>query len=251
MQREYLDAKFENEKFRECFSKKLERIKDKKVLIYGTGKASKRLFEEFSLKDLNIVGYADKKFKGKTEYKGALAIPPEDIKNIEFDAILITLEYPKPVEVFLNDLDIKSKIVVAFEEKDPNASSHFNYLKKIKFEKHLKKLKEIMKDKTCIIYGAGSFFQIIEENYDLNGLNIIAYSDKKWEKHKEGETFLGKKVCSPSEIIDLKPDYVFVGTRWFLNILEYLSYSLLDKTNIKVRPLVKVPIFELLKEIWK
>ena len=47
------------------------------------------------------------------------------------------------------------------------------YLKKINFDKYIKKLIKKLAGKKAIIYGCGSFFCYINDNYDLSGLNII------------------------------------------------------------------------------
>lgn len=125
------------------------------------------------------------------------------------------------------------------------------YLEKIKFEKYLIKLSQKLKDKKIIIYGTGLFFQIINEYYDLNKLNIIAVSDKKFQNHEENEYFLGYLVCSPKEIIDQNPDCILVATRYFIEIIDDLERDLEQHQQIKIIPLIKKPFWELFKEIWK
>lgn len=124
------------------------------------------------------------------------------------------------------------------------------YLEKINLEKHLKKLAKKTENKKIIIYGAGAFFQVINEHYDLSQFNIVAISDKKFENHKKNEKFLDYPVCGPAEIKELNPDYVLVATRWFVDIIDNLYCKFLSGTKIKVKPLIKKPLKELLKEIW-
>lgn len=125
-----------------------------------------------------------------------------------------------------------------------------SYLEKIKFKKHLEKLSKSLGNKKIVIYGTGLFFQAIKEHYDLDQLNIIAVADKKFQNHEEGEEFLGYPVCAPDEINNLNPDYVLVATRYFINVVEDLEGMLLKDSSIKIRPLIKKPCNELLKEIW-
>ena len=125
---------------------------------------------------------------------------------------------------------------------------HIDYLKKIGFEKHLKKITKKLKDKKIVLYGAGTFFKVIYDNYDLSGLNIIGISDKKFEDHEENEEFCGYKVVAPEEIKDLNPDYVLVGTLKFVRIIENFYAGLFEGSKIKIKPLIRKPFLELWKE---
>ncbi len=127
---------------------------------------------------------------------------------------------------------------------------HLQYLEKINFSKRLKNLEKKYKNKKIIIYGTGQFFQVINENYDLGGLDIIAIADRKFYEHKEDETFLGYKVCSPDEMVKLKPDCVLVATLNTVNLIEELEYTVLKKSKIKLKPLINKPLFDIWKEIW-
>ena len=148
----------------------------------------------------------------------------------------------------MNDKNIDTKK----EKKKPiqPENEFLEYLDSIKFEKHLKKLAEKLKNKKIIIYGAGAFFQSIKEHYDLSQLNIIAISDRKFANHIEGETFWDYLVCAPDEIKKINPDYVLVSMRWFVSIIDQLYCETLAGTKIKIKPLIKKPVKELLKEIW-
>ena len=137
MQREYIDTKLQDKKFCEEFQNLLEEIKEKKVLIYGVGKAYQKLNKKFDLKEkLNIIAYSDKKFEEKQEFEGLTALPPTCIKDIEADVILLTLEAPEQAREQLCLSGVKSEMICAFLEKDNCASEYFKYLEKIKFEKH-------------------------------------------------------------------------------------------------------------------
>lgn len=121
------------------------------------------------------------------------------------------------------------------------------YLKKVNFEKQLKKLKKKLKGKTAIIYGAGQFFRCICENYDLGGIEISGICDRSFENF-DGE-FLGYKKLKISDIGASGADFVLVATFRYLDITENLEKDL-AASKIKVLPLVDRPFFELLKEIW-
>ncbi len=124
------------------------------------------------------------------------------------------------------------------------------HLENIGFEKYLNKLKKKLKNKTSIIYGAGSFFKYINENYDLSDLNIIGISDMKFDENNEGNDFLGYKMIPKDKIVNYKPDYVLVTTLKYISIVEDFEINILNKTKIKVLPLAKLPILQLIKDIW-
>ena len=124
-----------------------------------------------------------------------------------------------------------------------------SYLKKKRFDKQLKHLKQKYKDKKVVIYGTGILFNTIREEYDLSGLNIVAVSDRKFETDNPG-TYAGYPVCTPSEIKDIKPDCVLVSTMNVVTVLEDLRYNLLEGENIRVTSIVKKSLMEILKEIW-
>ena len=124
------------------------------------------------------------------------------------------------------------------------------HLENIKFEKNLDKLKKKLKNKTSIIYGTGSFFKYINENYDLSKLNIIGISDMKFNDNDEGKDFLGYKMVPKNKIISYKPDYVIVATLKYISIVEDFELNILNKTKIKVLPLAKIPLLQLIKDIW-
>lgn len=125
------------------------------------------------------------------------------------------------------------------------------HLEHIKFEKYLDKLKKKLKNKKVIIYGFGSFFQYINKNYDLSSLNIIGISDMKFTDEQWGEEFLGYKIIPKSKIVELNPDCVIVATLKYISIIEDFEINYFDKTKTKVYPLARVPLFDLIKEIWQ
>lgn len=252
MQKEYIDTKLQNERFCKDFSELIEKNKDKKVLIYGVGKAYRKLDEKFNLKEkLNIVAYCDKKFQEKEEFEGREALPLDCIKDADADIILLTLEAPGQAHEQLRLMDIKSEIICAFLEEDFCASEYFKYLEKIKFEKHLKRLEKKLKNKKVLIYGTGNFFQYIYKNYDLSKINIIGISDKKYESCLD-DKFFGDKftICAPDKINELKPDYILVGTLYFVKIIDILENKVVKNKKIKIKPLINKPFLEIFNEVW-
>lgn len=124
------------------------------------------------------------------------------------------------------------------------------YLASVDFEKYLRNLKRKLKDKRVIIYGSGSLFMYIKDNYDISDFNIIGISDMKFSDDQEGEEYLGYKVIPKLKMADYNPDYVIVATQNYIGIVEDFECNYFDKTKIKVKPLVKMPLLMLLKKIW-
>lgn len=128
---------------------------------------------------------------------------------------------------------------------------HLKLLEDVKFEKQLKKLNKKLKNKTVIIYGAGTFFEKALKNYDLSNLNIIGISDSKFAPQEEGEIYLGYKVIPINKIAEYKPDYVLIATLKFMNILNNFRNETFQKTKIKILPLVDRPLLDLVKELFE
>ena len=125
-----------------------------------------------------------------------------------------------------------------------------SYLKEIKFEKHLKKLVSKLKNKKIIIYGAGSLFLYIKDNYDLSGLNIIGISDMKFREEDEGQVYQGYKIIQKDKIVNSNPDFVLIAVQNYLGLLENFMCNVFKDTKIKVGVLVKKPFWTVMKDIW-
>ena len=251
----YFEIKTNTEKFENDLRWSMGEIKDKKVLIYGAGEGFLALNKKYNFnKELNVVAIADKNFETENyaDFYGMKAIKPADITKEDFDVILTSNENAKPILDFIfNELCIENKNVrTIFNEEIKDERINTIYLNKFKFEKTLPKLIKKMKNKKVVLYGAGAYLELIKKYYDISGLNVIAVADKKYEIYNEEKEFLGYKTCAPSEIAELKPDYVLISTKYYINIFEYLTEELLKGTKIKVKPLVKKSFMALVKEVW-
>lgn len=124
------------------------------------------------------------------------------------------------------------------------------HLKFCRFDKYYKKLIKKLKGKTVIIYGTGSMFQYILKNYDLSTLNIIGISDNKYLLEQEGQEDLGYKIIPKEKLADYDADYVILGLQNYINILCDYASTIYKNKKTKIIPLVRIPLWECLKEIW-
>ena len=124
------------------------------------------------------------------------------------------------------------------------------FLKSIHFSEYLEKIIKKFKNKKIVIYGSGSFFKYISDNFDLSKLNIIGISDMKFDASQEGQDYLGFKMIPKDKIISYKPDIVLVATLKYIGIIEDFETNLFKNTKIRVYPLARLPFWQLVKEIW-
>ena len=79
-------------------------LKFKKIVLYGAGKRGRKFYDVISeLNTSSIVAWIDKGKAGQ-QICGYQLINPEDVKKIEFDAILITVKDPIVVNEIIEDL---------------------------------------------------------------------------------------------------------------------------------------------------
>lgn len=259
----YFQRKTKTRKFDNDLLWSMGEIKDKKIILYGAGEEFFELNKKYDFTNtLNIVAIADNSLEHhcncgcechcKHEIEGVRAIAPHDILNEDYDVILITDENPKQsLDIIFNTLNIQGKDVrTVFNEDVRDEQANLNYLSEHNFEKTLPKLIKKLHNKSVMFYGAGVFFELIKQYFDISDLNVIGIADKRFENHSENEEFLGYKVYAPKEIKDVNPDYVIVTTRTYIDIIEDLYYNTLKDSKIKIKPLVQKSFFTLIKEIW-
>lgn len=123
------------------------------------------------------------------------------------------------------------------------------YLKRVKFEKRLKKLEKKLENKTAVVYAAGSLFKTALKNYDLSKLNIVGISDAKYNESQNGQEDLGFKIIHHTQISQFAPDYVLIGNLNFFNVMKSMYDNIFKGTKTKVIPLVDKPFWEIWGEI--
>ncbi|MBR6297959.1 MAG: hypothetical protein IKR34_01805 [Candidatus Gastranaerophilales bacterium] len=260
---EYFKIVTDKDIFKNHCSEIFDELKGKRVLLYGAGEAYFALDKIYNFKEkFDIIGIADLKFASKDKkvikenqkkFKDIKMINPEIPENIEqeeFDYLLITNEYARPILRFLKekfDID-ENKIRTLFVQEIKDESINLSDLYKHKFEKTLPKLKEKLKDKKVLLYGAGVYLEIIKKYFDLSGLDVIGIADRKYSYKTDENEFLGYKTYSVDKIKELNPDYVIVSTKKYIDIITDLYENVLKDTKIKIKPLVKKSFWSLFKE---
>lgn len=124
------------------------------------------------------------------------------------------------------------------------------HLKICKFDKYFKNLVKKLKNKTIIVYGTGTLFQLIQKRYDLSQLNIIGVSDGKYLLEQEGEEDLGYKIIPKDKLEEYDTDIVLIGTQNYINILCGFACGIYKNKKTKILPLVRIPLWKSLKRIW-
>ena len=261
---EYFKIVTDKDIFKNHCSEIFDELKGKKVLLYGAGEAYFALDKIYNFKEkFNIIGIADLKFASKDKkvikenqkkFKDIKMINPkipENIEQEEFDYLLITNEYARPILRFLKekfDID-ENKIRTLFVQEIQDESINLSDLYKNKFEKTFPKLIKKLKNKKVLLYGAGVYLEAIKKYFDLSGLNVIGIADRKYSFKTDENEFLGYKTYSVDDIKELNPDYVVVSTKKYVDIITDLYENVLKDTKIKIKPLVKKSFWSLFKEV--
>ena len=121
------------------------------------------------------------------------------------------------------------------------------YLQKYNAQEKINKLIKKYKNKRVVIYGAGQFARIAFENYDFNGLNIIAVADKKFEQEGEHH-FFGINCVKPNDLKKLDYDVILIANfdyKMFANILDERILYGTKNAGVEIRPLINLEFKDL------
>ena len=116
-----------------------------------------------------------------------------------FERIFRALNFKQKIKFLLAYLSVKLsfKNYEFYEMK--TKEEWVKYLGKVKEDKYIKSLSKQLKAKKVLLYGAGLTAQVLLENYDLSGFDIVGISDKRFEKTDEKE-FYNFKAIPPNEL---------------------------------------------------
>ena len=124
-----------------------------------------------------------------------------------------------------------------------------HYFKEVKDQKQINKLAKKYKNKKIVIYGAGEYYQILQNNFDLSKLNIVGISDKKFETSKDHNP--SKYLAlTPEELKNFDFDAILVALYDDVSICDFIQYQLLINTineDKPVKSLIEPTLFFILK----
>lgn len=126
------------------------------------------------------------------------------------------------------------------------------YLEKKNAQKQIDKLAKNNSGKKIVLYGAGFFASDLLRHYDLSGLNIIGIADNKFINETEGD-FYGYPKLSPEDLLETEFDLLLITVYDDTNVKIYLRDELFEdaKDKRKVKSLIKMGLFEYIKEVIK
>ncbi len=127
-----------------------------------------------------------------------------------------------------------------------------NYLKEVHAQRQINKLARKYKNKKIVIYGAGEYFQILKNNFDLSKLNIVGIADKKFETSKDlnPTTY---PALAPEELKDADFDVIFVALYDDSIVSDWLEYEFLVNTknyDKEVRSIVEPTFWFIIKALF-
>lgn len=109
------------------------------------------------------------------------------------------------------------------------------YLKAVHAQRQINKLARKYKNKKIAIYGAGEYFQILKNNFDLSNLNIVGIADKKFETSKDSNP-TQYLALAPEELKEFDLDVILVALYDDTSLCDYLEYQLLINTENEGKP---------------
>ena len=100
------------------FSKQLKKlsgkVKNKTVIIYGTGSMFQTIIKNYDLSNLNIIGITDKKYLPEDKNKfdlGYKIIPYNEFSPLDADYILIAVQEYKPIQEYYKHYKLKNRVL--------------------------------------------------------------------------------------------------------------------------------------------
>lgn len=104
----------------------------------------------------------------------------------------------------------------------------------ITLEDKFKKLCCEVKDSKIVIYGAGKYLHVLQRYINLQELNIIAISDRKFIDSKS-DNYSGYSVCDPNNLKSLDFDYLLITVENGAKISKSLTEDYgIDERKIRV-----------------
>ena len=243
MYKEILGLTFFDKRIKEIFNT----LNDKKILILANKKFFNEYDKKYSIKKkLNIVDIVNIESNDTN-------IVYQNEANLEYDVILIfNIGHKNHITFTSKKLDGQNQNVVYFlEETIQDEQKCLYHILQRKTQRYFKYLRNKLRNKKIILYGAGKFLEIVNKYYDLSQLNIIGITDFKYYNHKENDEFLGYKIYSVEETKNLTFDYLLISTLEYDDLIRNLYYNVFRGKNINYEILVKKRLSAVIVEYVK
>lgn len=167
------------------FKKNLKKLKDKKVVIYGIGKSTKVVLDEFT--DFNFIGLMDPVKEGDIVF-GKPVLSVSDISNMDVDAIIIIARSSNLSIIYQRIENIcKSKNIDVYDINGSlieNIISE-NHLESDYFNKSIDDIKNVSQNYECISFDV---FDTLIMRKTLYPVDVFQIVDKK---AKENNIYFG------------------------------------------------------------
>ena len=111
----------------------------------------------------------------------------------------------------------------------PNKDTWLEYFKAVNQQKKINKLVRTYKNQKVLLYGAGMFFDALNEYCDLSKFNICGLSDNKFAVE---QVYKGYNVVPVNKISDLRPDVIILCVAEPKFVLPQLRYLKCPKVHV-------------------
>ncbi len=125
------------------------------------------------------------------------------------------------------------------------------YLQEINAQRQIDKIAKKYKGKKVLIYGAGTFFDLICKKYDISGLNIVAISDMKFANDISSNTTKFRAIA-PDDMKEFECDVIIIALLNDLDVAKSIENNILKNSKNKNIPIVPLlsPTFKYLLKLY-
>ena len=184
-------------------------------ILYGTGAMGKRAYEHYTKDEPNAVYCFADTYKHGQKYMGLPVISIKELAAIQgnFDIVICVWD------LFDLLLDFDDEKIYSFEIWNDDDGWYVQKRKLVELCVNRRKVESAKKCQKKILYGAGDVGGDVYKC--LGDEAVYAFADKS----KAGESYFGKQVLHPSELMNLQYDYEIIISIFkdFYQAAEYLA----------------------------
>ncbi|PNV62605.1 hypothetical protein C0033_08590 [Clostridium sp. chh4-2] len=162
-------------------------MKKLKIVIFGTGAYYNNRKEANVLKDSQVVAFLDNDPKKQgVLFEGATIIPPQAVKKIEFDYIVLMSIFADEMRIQLQEEGIAKEKILTFLQYEI--------------------LNENLTRKKIVIFGTGKYYDNRKDSVCFQRYDIVAFLDN--DQDKQGSMLEGIPILKPDIVSKLEVDYI-------------------------------------------